>query len=349
VVPKKKPATKHKPLVRYKMMAVLVQQEPLAVERFAEVLEKHHQFTASGGGGGRWETFVTPDDVESGLIIGVYVGQQGKETEGEQAQLEHNRLDGLDLRGVELPYANLCGVSCRGQDLSGANLEGSLITDSDFANSCFRGARLAKADFSRSELTHCDFREADLSCTDLDYADLSGSDLSGAKLDGAKLSKAKMEGVIQETLTTVPPDPLLWQAAREGSLSAVDDALSQGANINSREESGDAALNLAAEYGHLEIVARLLEAGADIENLGGADKTPLMNATFAGHLEVVDLLFSRGARISQNLLSSIQVKVNILEENAEEGMVNPAAAESWRGFLDYMVETWQKQQAAEPE
>src|SRR5262249_13193668 len=134
--------------------------------RFAEILEQHRQFIASGGGGGRWETYVTHDDRESALIIGVYMDQERTETEGEQAQLQHNRLDGLDLRGVELPYANMCGVSCRGQDLSDAHIEGSLVTDSDFSNSCFRGARLAKTDFSRSKLTNCDFREADLSYTD---------------------------------------------------------------------------------------------------------------------------------------------------------------------------------------
>ncbi len=144
------------------------------------------------------------------------------------------------------------------------------------------------------------------------------------------------------------PDKQLWDAAREGDLNAVLEALSQGANINARGEFGDTALNLAAEHGHVEVIERLLEAGADIENLGGADKTPLMNATFAGHSSSVQLLLDRGALVSRSLLSSLQMKVSILEENAEAGMVNPAAAEAWRRFLEFMVKTWQEQTSNEP-
>ncbi|MFQ5569241.1 MAG: ankyrin repeat domain-containing protein [Rhodothermales bacterium] len=138
-------------------------------------------------------------------------------------------------------------------------------------------------------------------------------------------------------------DQQLRQAASEGNLNTVNEALTEGADVNARGDFGDTALNLAAEYGHDHIVERLLEAGADIENLGGADKTPLMNAAFAGQVKVVELLLSQGARINRDLLSSMQMKVSILEENAEAGMVNPAAAEAWRGFLGFMVERWQEQ------
>ena len=143
------------------------------------------------------------------------------------------------------------------------------------------------------------------------------------------------------------PNETFWQAARNGDLNAVNSILGEGAQVNAQGSFGDTALNLAAENGHVAVVERLLEAGADIENLGGADKTPLMNATFAGHTRIVQLLLQKGARISHDLLSSLQLKVNILEENAEEGMVNPAAAEAWRKFLDYMIEKWKEQNPQE--
>lgn len=139
----------------------------------------------------------------------------------------------------------------------------------------------------------------------------------------------------------------LWQAARNGDMSALVQALDQGASVNARGDYGDTALNLAAENGHLDIVAHLLKAGADIENRGGADKTPLMSAAFAGHIQVVKMLLDKGARVSHDLLSSLQLKVNILEENAEEGMVNPAAVQAWQQFLDYMIEMWKKQNPQE--
>ncbi len=138
-------------------------------------------------------------------------------------------------------------------------------------------------------------------------------------------------------------DQHLREQANTGNLSAVEEALTQGADVNARGEYGDTALNRAAESGHMDVVARLLEAGADLENLGGADKTPLMNAAFAGHVQVVELLLDRGARVTRDLLSSLQFKVNILEENAEAGMVNPAAVDAWRGFLEYLVVKWNEQ------
>lgn len=130
---------------------------------------------------------------------------------------------------------------------------------------------------------------------------------------------------------------LLWQAASDGNLSGVSEALQNGAAVNARGEYGDTALNKAAEQGNIEVVKRLLDAGADIHNLGGADKTPIMNAAFAGHVDIVRLLLENDARVSNDLLSSVQLKVNILEENAEAGMVNPEAVQAWKGFFDFLV------------
>ncbi len=76
---------------------------------------------------------------------------------------------------------------------------------------------------------------------------------------------------------------------------------------------------------------------------GGANLTPLMNVALGGHVGVARLLLDRGARVDRGLLSSLQMKVGILEENAEAGMVLPSAAEAWRGFLEYLVGKWKEQ------
>ncbi len=142
-------------------------------------------------------------------------------------------------------------------------------------------------------------------------------------------------------------DQQLMQAAYKGNLNEVNEALAKGADVKARGQLGDTALNEAAEQGHFEVVERLLAAGSDIENLGGADKTPLMNAAFAGHADVVQLLLEKGARVSDDLLSSVQLKVNILEENAEAGMVRPEAAEAWKGFFNFLVAARLKQDLPE--
>jgi ankyrin repeat protein len=129
----------------------------------------------------------------------------------------------------------------------------------------------------------------------------------------------------------------LLQAAADGSLEGVKEALRQGADVNARAQFGDTALNLAAEHGHKDVVQCLLDKGADIHNLGGADKTPIMNAAFAGNIGIVRLLLEKGARVTDDLLASVQLKVGILEENAEAGMVRPEAVEAWKRFLDTLV------------
>src|SRR5215203_6790639 len=171
-------------------------------------------------------------------------------------------------------------------------------------------------------------------------------------LTGLMMTRSAAEELLKQLLAVSPEtsapiitklNEQLWEAASRGSLAAITTTLRQGAHVNARGQYGDSALNMAAEGGHVDAVESLLEAGADIENLGGADKTPLMNAAFAGRIKVVDLLLRQGARINRDLLNTLQLKVNILEENAEGGMVIPAAAEAWRRFLDFMIERWREQ------
>jgi len=145
----------------------------------------------------------------------------------------------------------------------------------------------------------------------------------------------------------VTQDGLLRNAAAQGDLEGVRAALRAGAGVNARGEYGDAALNLACENGRADVVAFLLGEGADIENLGGADKTPLMNAAFAGHAGIARTLIGHGARISDDLLNSVGMKVGILQENSELGMVRPEAVEAWRGFLDELIAARGRQDGAD--
>lgn len=135
----------------------------------------------------------------------------------------------------------------------------------------------------------------------------------------------------------------LLEAAANGDLNAVGNALTSGADVNAHGQYKQSALNIAAEKGHLYAVAILLAAGADIENFDVADKSPLMAAAFAGKIKVVDLLLRHGAVINRDLLNSLKLKVDIFEENAGAGMVSSDEAVAWRKFSDFMIEKWQKQ------
>ena len=132
-------------------------------------------------------------------------------------------------------------------------------------------------------------------------------------------------------------DEQLLKAASEGDLSGVEQALSSGAGVDAKGTYNDTALNGACMWGHTEVVKRLLEAGADVENKGGSDMTPIMNAASRGHREIVQLLLQKGARVSDDLLSIIQTKVNILEENAEAGMVRWEGVEAWKRHQQFLL------------
>lgn len=140
-------------------------------------------------------------------------------------------------------------------------------------------------------------------------------------------------------------DNALFLAVRKGDLIGMKDALKNGADIEEKETYGDTALNIAAENGYFEIVTFLVESGANIENLGGAAKTPVMNAAFEGHSKIVIFLIEKGAKISNDLLYSVQMKVDILEENAESGMVTEEGARAWKEFLDYLIDERKRQDA----
>jgi hypothetical protein len=129
----------------------------------------------------------------------------------------------------------------------------------------------------------------------------------------------------------------LLEAAAKGDLAGVERSLASGADVEAKGAHGDTALNAASTWGHAAVVARLLEAGANFENLGGSAMTPLMNAASHGHFEVVDLLLAKGARVSDDLLSIVQTKVAILEENAEAGMVRREGVEVWKARQQFLV------------
>ncbi len=135
----------------------------------------------------------------------------------------------------------------------------------------------------------------------------------------------------------------LLDGAYSGIEQIVKTSLDLGTDVNTKGEYGDTALNKACDQGHIEIVKLLIERGADVNNKGGADLTPLMNAATQGRMEIVQLLIDNKAEISYDLLSTIQMKVNILAENAESGMVKPEAVVAWKQFLEYLVKEGKKQ------
>ncbi|MTJ48280.1 pentapeptide repeat-containing protein [Dolichospermum sp. UHCC 0259] len=96
-------------------------------------------------------------------------------------------LEGVDLSGQDLHYANF----------SNANLQGAKLTSvyyANFSNANLQGAKLTSvycANFSNANL-----QGADLSSAYAEIADFSNADLTDTKFDGGNLSRAKLKNAI---------------------------------------------------------------------------------------------------------------------------------------------------------
>ncbi len=86
----------------------------------------------------------------------------------------------------------------------------------------------------------------------------------------------------------------LIQAARNGNIEGVKEALLAGADIHAED---DAALGCAAYCGHVEIVRLLIERGANVNAMDGA---PLRGAAFEydRHVMSVRILFGDAAFVN---------------------------------------------------
>lgn len=89
----------------------------------------------------------------------------------------------------------------------------------------------------------------------------------------------------------------LHDAAREGDLDVISQLLSQGVDVNSRDESRETALIEAALSAQTRIAAVLIEAKADIEARNDRGFTALHAAAYSGSVEIAALLLDHGAEV----------------------------------------------------
>ncbi|KAJ1482062.1 ankyrin repeat-containing domain protein [Baffinella frigidus] len=103
---------------------------------------------------------------------------------------------------------------------------------------------------------------------------------------------------------------MLLMGSFEGSVSQVDEALFEGADVNTRDRSERTPVHFAAMKGNLECLRKLLAAGGDVEPLDQQGQrrcepldqqgqTPLCMAAEGGHDSCVRLLMEAGVNINE--------------------------------------------------
>jgi ankyrin repeat protein/tRNA A-37 threonylcarbamoyl transferase component Bud32 len=104
----------------------------------------------------------------------------------------------------------------------------------------------------------------------------------------------KQNQALVDCKTDVGTSPLHWTASG-GAVDAMDLLISEGADINSRDNLGLTPLHLARSRA---VAEKLLAHGAGIDAKSDYERTPLHCAAGSGNTEIVEYLLSKGADIN---------------------------------------------------
>ncbi|WPG98287.1 putative ankyrin repeat protein [Acrodontium crateriforme] len=98
----------------------------------------------------------------------------------------------------------------------------------------------------------------------------------------------------------------LFDFARAGKSSELEQYLEAGIPVNLTNHKGDTLLMLAAYHGHLETVTLLLDKGADVNGLNDRGQSVIAGAVFKGYDDVVRVLVDRGADVRVGQPSAVE-------------------------------------------
>lgn len=90
---------------------------------------------------------------------------------------------------------------------------------------------------------------------------------------------------------------LLFNSANQGNVARIQRLLSQGVDVNSKNNDGETPLMITCSSGRIEAAKFLLKHGADIKSINGTGKTPLFYAVVGKDASgtIVSLLLEAGA------------------------------------------------------
>jgi len=127
---------------------------------------------------------------------------------------------------------------------------------------------------------------------------------SAEGMNGASTNGSSTNGTSQppQSVADLPPAALdlaakLFDLAREGNTTTLQQYISAGVPKNLTNSTGDTLLMLTSYHGHAETVKMLLDAGADPNALNGRGQSPIAGAVFKGYEDVVKVLYDANADV----------------------------------------------------
>ena len=114
------------------------------------------------------------------------------------------------------------------------------------------------------------------------------------------------------------PDISMNQAVYEGNIEIINQHLSFGADINTKDAGGWSPLHWAVGEGHEKIIKLLLAKKADVNAIDQTGKTPLDYALLNKKKETADLLRVYGAKTAKELKKN---EIEGHEKKTQEGNI----------------------------
>ena len=103
----------------------------------------------------------------------------------------------------------------------------------------------------------------------------------------------------------------LHSAAYGGHKEIAELLITNGANVNAKNDKGGTPLHEAAWEGHKEIAELLIAAGADMNVLPQSGATALDKAIGQNHTELADLLRKNGAKTEEELKGAVKPSIPV--------------------------------------
>lgn len=97
-----------------------------------------------------------------------------------------------------------------------------------------------------------------------------------------------------------------FQAALDGDINLIKDAVSSGVDVNAINEQGQSALMLTSFNGHLPVIKFLIDNGANVTIKDENSRNALMYASTGPFNESVKYLLASGAKADINAIDNVE-------------------------------------------
>jgi ankyrin repeat protein len=141
--------------------------------------------------------------------------------------------------------------------------------------------------------------------------------------------------------------PLHW-AAHQNDLAAVQRLITQGANVNARNDYGATPMSEAAVTGNAALLEALLKAGADVESPNADGQTALMIVARTGNVDAARVLLAHGANVNAVEKWRGQTALMWAAAQGHPAMVRELIARGADVNARSTVNSWSRQVTAEP-